>query len=165
MNSWKRAGSEHRAIEQMRVFLSHGVPGSRAERRILLTAGIILASAIWSRFGVGVRKFQLKHLKWYMATRMPKVPAERLKAAWECICLVSMKLGRFDNWWPGLQGEMQRACVIRNLEPFAKPSLTRTRPTKPVPTPQSRGFVFDGHSLPAHQLRALAKLTTAEKAD
>lgn len=106
--------SAHAASRQARALLARTLPGSRRGTVAAhLARAERIGDAIWRRWQVGPYQWQLKHLRWYLATQTKSHSTST----------------RYRHWLPRLQGPWIRptgkAGALGNGRPTLRPSRPR----------------------------------------
>ena len=124
------SASAHAASRQARALLARALPGSRRGTVAAhLARAERIGDAIWRRWQVGPYRWQLKHLRWYLATQTKSHSASTRYRHWLTLRALVHALDRSDDWLPRLQGPWIRptskAGALGNGRPTLRPSRPR----------------------------------------
>ena len=101
--------SQGEAARQAQALLARTLPGSRrGSVRGHLQRAKGIAETIWRRWQVGPHRWQVKHLRWYLATQTGQYTAGTRYRHWLTVRALVHALGRQDHWLPHLQGPWLR---------------------------------------------------------
>jgi len=100
--------NQHQAAWQISQILKRALPGSSksVERHIRRTRRI--TALIWTRFHVGPRQWQVKHVRWALQHALRDLSASSRYEYWLACERALMVLGRHAEWLPYLQGPWLR---------------------------------------------------------
>ena len=100
-----RPANQQQAERHMEYLLNRKLKGNRSTRVKEHThRAKKIAAMIWTRFHVGPYQYQLKHLKWYMDTRIRHLKPDTQYRHWLTIKNIVDVLNKEDNWEAQLQG-------------------------------------------------------------
>ncbi len=124
--------SQHAAAREARALLARRLPGSRRGTVAAhLARADRIAASIWRRWQVGPHRWQLKHLRWYLAVQTTGLSTSTRYRHWLTARALILALGHGDDWlcrlggpWVRPTGEPGRLRVGR---PVARPSLPRAK--------------------------------------
>lgn len=115
------------AARQARALLARTLPGSRRGT----VAGHLaraerIAEQIWRRWHVGPYRWQLKHIRWYLVTRVVSYAFSTRYRHWLTVRVLVQSLGHADDWLPRLNGPWVRpngrAGSLRAGRPAHRPT-------------------------------------------
>ncbi|TQV78014.1 hypothetical protein FKG94_13080 [Exilibacterium tricleocarpae] len=111
-----RPANAQQAVQHMEHLLARKLTGKRSSRvREHLNRAKRIAAIIHYQFQVGPYQYQVKHLRWYLATQTAQLkPAARYRH-WLTIKYCVYALNKEAHWMGVLQGSWQTPATIKTL--------------------------------------------------
>lgn len=120
-----KPANQYIAGKQARELLAHSLPGSRRGTvRSHLQRAEQIGKSIWRRWQVGPWQWQQKHIRWYLVNMLKDLTVSTSYRYWLTIRALLYALGKFDNWYPHLQGPWIRPTgEVASLKAGRPPKL------------------------------------------
>jgi len=114
------------AARQTRALLVRRLPGAR---RGTIAAHLARAerigAAIWRRWQVGPYRWQLKHLRWYLATQTGQLTPGTRYRYWLTVRALILSLEHGGDWLARLDGPWVRPTGMRGVLKPGRPAARR----------------------------------------
>jgi len=116
--------NQEAAARQTRALLARRLPGSRRGTVAAhLTRAERIGAAIWRRWQIGPYRWQLKHVRWFLATQTEGLSASSRYRYWLTVRAMVLALSHDADWIRRLEGPWVRptgsdgtiSCHIRDL--------------------------------------------------
>ncbi len=101
--------NQEAAGRQARALLARRLPGSRRGTVAAhLNRAERIAADIWRRWQVGPYRWQLKHVRWFLATQTEGLSASTRYRYWLTVRALVLALGHHNDWLRRLEGPWDR---------------------------------------------------------
>ena len=95
--------NQQQAERHMEHLLNRKLKGNRSTRvKEHTQRAKKIAASIWKRFQVGPYQYQLKHLKWYLDTKIRHLKPDTQYRHWLTVKNIIVALGKESDWMHGL---------------------------------------------------------------